>query len=58
MQTHSIKDYLPPHLIVYKGNCPACGKVLGEDDSIFICRECMRKDKEYREQQKQVQEDT
>lgn len=58
MKTHSNKEHLPPHLIVYKGNCPVCGKVLGEDDSIFVCRECMRKDKEYREQQKQLQEET
>lgn len=54
----TINDYLPPHLIAYKGNCPVCGKVLDEDDSIFVCRECTRKDKEYRERQKQVQEET
>lgn len=58
MKTHSSKDHLPPHLIVYKGNCPVCGKALGEDDSIFVCRECIRKDKEYRERQKQMQEET
>ena len=38
--------------IVVKGTCPVCGKELGEDDCIFLCRECIRKDKEYHEQSK------
>jgi transcription initiation factor IIE alpha subunit len=58
MKTRAVKDHLPPHLIVYKGNCPVCGKVLGEDDSIFVCREGIRKDKEYREQSSQAKEET
>lgn len=48
----TINDYLPPHLIAYKVNCPYCGKKLEENDSIFLCKECIRKDKEYREQSK------
>lgn len=48
----TINDYLPSHLIVCKDNCPYCGKELGEDDGIFLCKECLRKDKEYREQSK------
>jgi hypothetical protein len=43
---------LPPHLIVCKGNCPCCGKELGEDYGIFLCKERLRKDKEYHEQSK------
>jgi len=48
----NINDYLPPHLIACKGNCPCCGKELGEDDGIFLCKKCIRKDKEYHEQSK------
>lgn len=44
--------YLPPHSIICKGTCPVCGKELGEDDGIFLCKEYIRKDKEYREQSK------
>lgn len=54
----TINDYLPPHLIAYKGNCPYCGKKLREDDSIFLCKECIRKDKVYREQSSQAKEET
>ena len=48
----TINDYLPPHLIACKGNCPCCGKELGEDDGIFLCKECIRKDKACHEQSK------
>ena len=34
--------------IVVRGNCPVCGKALKENESIFICDECYKKDLEYR----------
>ena len=31
------------HEIVVKGNCTACGKPLGENDGLFLCAECQKK---------------
>ena len=33
----------PYHKIVVKGNCTACGKKLGENDGLFLCAECQKK---------------
>lgn len=34
------------HKIVVKGNCTACGKPLGENDGLFLCVECQKKNNE------------
>ena len=34
--------------VVVRGNCPICGKELKENENIFICDECYKKDLEYR----------
>lgn len=34
------------HKIVVKGNCTACGKTLGENDGLFLCMECQKKNNE------------
>lgn len=34
------------HEIVVKGNCTACGKPLGENDGLFLCAECQKKNNE------------
>jgi predicted amidophosphoribosyltransferase len=38
----------PMSCIVVRGNCPVCGKELKENENIFICDECYKKDLEYR----------
>ena len=35
------------HKIVVKGNCTACGKPLGENDGLFLCAECQKKNNEH-----------
>lgn len=42
------------HRIICKGNCPICGKELGEEDNIFICKECCQKEREEREKHEQT----
>lgn len=34
------------HKIEVKGNCTACGKTLGENDGLFLCAECQKKNSE------------
>lgn len=34
------------HEIVVKGNCTACGKTLRENDGLFLCAECQKKNNE------------
>ena len=34
--------------VIVRGNCPVCGKALKENENIFICDECYKKDLEYR----------
>lgn len=34
------------HKIEVKGNCTACGKTLGENDGLFLCAECQKKNNE------------
>jgi uncharacterized Zn finger protein (UPF0148 family) len=41
----SVKQ-MPSHKIVVKGNCTACGKTLGENDGLFLCAECQKKNNE------------
>ena len=34
------------HKIAVKGNCTACGKTLGENDGLFLCADCQKKNNE------------